>query len=263
MTAEILRFIALSWRPALEIVILWFLVYHILRFFEGTKAIQVLRGIFILIFLFFLSQVLNLVVIDRLLSSLFTISVIAGLIIFHPEIRQGLARLGQHNLFNIVLKEEEWEFILKQVSKSTDNLCKSKVGALIAIENRDPLTNYIENGVLLDAKVSSELIETVFTPNSLLHDGGLIIQNGRIAAAGCIFPLTQNQDLSRIFGTRHRAALGLSEDSDAIIIVVSEERHDVSLVYQSRLYRDLGKEELFAKIKEFIKLPEKDIKKNV
>jgi diadenylate cyclase len=258
MSAEVLSILSASWRPVLEIIILWFLVYHILRFFEGTRAIQVLRGIFILIFFFLLGQVFNLGVINRLLSSLFTISVIAGLIIFHPEIRQGLARLGQHNLFVNVLKEEEWEYIVRQVGKATDNLCKSKVGALIALENKDLLNNFIENGVLIDAKVSSELIETIFTPNSLLHDGGLIIQNGKIAAAGCIFPLTNNQDLSRIYGTRHRAALGLSEETDAIIIVVSEERSDVCLVYQSKLYKDLSKEELFSKIKEFVKLQESD-----
>ncbi len=256
MTEEILNIIAIVWKPFLEISILWGLIYHILLFFEGTRALQVLRGIFILIFLFLLAKVFNLEVINSLLSSLFTISVIAILIIFHPEIRQGLARLGQQNLFFTSLKEEEWDNVLKQLSKATDNLCKSKVGALIAIENKDHLKNYIENGVPVDAKLSSELIETIFTPNSLLHDGGLIIQNDRIAAAGCIFPLTQNQDLSRIFGTRHRAALGLSEETDAVIIVVSEERHDVSLVYKSKLYRDLGKEELFAKIKEVTKISE-------
>ena len=261
MTNETINILSFSWRPALEIIILWVLIYHILRFFEGTRAIQVLRGIFILIFLFLLAQVFQLDVINSLLSSLFTISVIAALIIFHPEIRQGLARLGQHNLFSTALKEEELDDVLKQLGKATDDLCKSKVGALLAIENRDLLNNYIENGVEIDAKVSPEIIETIFTPNSILHDGGVIIQNGRIASAGCIFPLTQNQDLSRIFGTRHRAALGLSEETDAIIIVVSEERHDVSLVHQSKLYRDLSKEELFSRIKEFISLS-KEKKKN-
>ena len=260
MTEQVIEILAFSWTPALEIIILWVLIYHILCFFEGTRAIQVLRGIFILIFLFLLAQILRLDVINSLLSGLFTISVIAALIIFHPEIRQGLARLGQHNLFATALKEEEWDHIFKQLGKATDNLCKSKVGALIVLENKDSLANFIENGVAIDARVSSEIIETIFTPNSLLHDGGLIIQNGRIAGAGCIFPLTGNQELSRIFGTRHRAALGLSEESDAIIIVVSEERHDVSLVYHSRLYRDLSKEELFSKVKEFIAVPEKDQK---
>ena len=254
MPEEIFYKLVIFGKPALEITILWVLIYNILRFFEGTKALQVMRGIFILIFLFLLAQVFELQVINSLLSSLFTISVIAVLVIFHPEIRQGLALLGQHNLFTAVLKEEEWDIILKQVSKATDNLCKAKIGALIAIENKYSLSNYIANGILIDAKITSELIETIFTPNSLLHDGGLVIQKGKIAAAGCIFPLTQNQDLSRVFGTRHRAALGLSEETDAIIIVVSEERQDIALVYQSRLYRDMSKEELFSKIKEFIKI---------
>ncbi|MFH0762600.1 MAG: DNA integrity scanning protein DisA nucleotide-binding domain protein, partial [Candidatus Omnitrophota bacterium] len=117
---------------------------------------------------------------------------------------------------------------------------------------------YIESGVVLDARITSDLIEAVFTPRSILHDGGLIIQHGRIAAAGCLFPLTQSQELSRIYGTRHRAALGLSEETDAIVIVVSEERQDVSLVYRGQFYRDLNKEELFSKVKEIIKLKKED-----
>ncbi|MEI6631640.1 MAG: DNA integrity scanning protein DisA nucleotide-binding domain protein, partial [bacterium] len=124
---------------------------------------------------------------------------------------------------------------------------------LIAIEKNDPLTAYIESGISIDAKVSSELIQTIFTPNSLLHDGALIIQHDRIVAGGCLFPLTPSLDLSRIFGTRHRAALGLSEETDAMVIVVSEERQDISLVYSGRLYKDLSREELFLKIKEIIK----------
>ncbi len=186
---------------------------------------------------------------DWLLTKLFAISVIAILIIFHPEIRHGLARLGQRNLFGTNLREEEIDEIIRQITKAAENLSKNKVGALIAIEKTDPLTSYIETGALVDARVSSDIIETIFTPNSLLHDGGLIIQHGRIMAGGCLFPLTQNYDLSRVFGTRHRAALGLSEETDAIIIVVSEERQDISLVYEAKLYKDLSKEELFSQIK--------------
>jgi len=247
----------IEWKPILEIITLWFVIYHILIFFEGTRAIQVLRGIIILLIAFFLVQFLKLDVIEWLLTKLFAISVIAILIIFHPEIRQGLARLGQHQLFQASLGAEELDFVLNQIGKAAENLCKIKVGALIVLENKDPLATYIENGVLIDARVSSELIETVFTPNSLLHDGGLIIQNGRLTAAGCIFPLTQNQELSRVFGTRHRAALGLSEETDAIIIVVSEERRDMSLVYNSKLFKDLAREEMLVKIKEFLKTKER------
>lgn len=243
-----------SWKPILEICILWFIIYHILLLFVGSRARQIFLGILILVVLFLLSKVMALTTLDWLLTKLFTISVLAALIIFHPEIRQGLARLGQQHFFSVAIKEEELDYILKQVGKATDDLCKNKLGAIIAIENKDPLTVYLESGVSVDARVSSELIETIFAPNTLLHDGGLIIQHGRMAAAGCIFPLTQNQDISRVFGTRHRAALGLSEETDAVIIIVSEERNDVSLVYESMLYKDLSREEVFNKAKEFLRL---------
>jgi len=222
-------------------------------FFEGTRAIQVLRGIIILLVSFFLFQKLGLEILDWILKKLFTISVIAILIIFHPEIRQGLARLGQRHLFGTTLKEEELDSMLKQTTKAIENLCKDKIGALIAIEKKDPLTAYVKSGVFIDASVSADLIQNIFTPNSLLHDGGVIMQHGRILAAGCLFPLTENQDLSRIYGTRHRAALGLSEETDAIIITVSAERYDMSLVYKGRLYKDLSREDLFSQIKELIK----------
>lgn len=241
-------------RPIIEIAILWFVIYHIMLFFEGSRAIQVLRGIVILLVAFFLFQTLNLLILNWLLTKLFAISVIAILVIFQPEIRQGLARLGQRHPFGTVLPEEEWDYILREITRATENLRKDKLGALISLEKSDSLSPYIKNGVFVDARVSSEVIEAIFTPNNPLHDGGLIIQHGRIMAAGCLFPLTQNPDLSRVFGTRHRAALGLSEETDAIVIIVSEERQDVSLVYRGKLYKDLGQEDMIFKIKEIIKI---------
>ena len=242
------------WKPVIEITILWFVMYHIILFFEGTRAIHVLRGIIILLVAFLVFQKLNFQVLDWLLTKLFGISIIAFLIIFHPEIRQGLARLGQRNIFSTALREEELDYVLSQIDKAVENISKEKIGAFIAIEKEDSLSAYVESGDLIDARVSADLMQAIFTPNNPLHDGGLIIQQGRILAAGCLFPLTQNQDLSRVFGTRHRAALGLSEETDAVIIIVSEERHDISLVYRGRLYRDLGREELITRIKEIIKL---------
>lgn len=242
------------WKPVIEILILWFVIYHIMLFFIGSRAIQVLRGIIILLAAFFVFQKLGLERLDWILTKLFGISIIAILVIFHPEIRHGLARLGQRYLFGTTLREEDLDYILKQIGKAVENLCKDKLGALIAIEKNDPLTAYMESGVLIDALVSSDLIETLFTHNNPLHDGGLIVQRGRIMAAGCLFPLTQNQDLSRIYGTRHRAALGLSEETDALIIIISEERQDISLVYRGRLYKDLSREEMVSKVKEIIEL---------
>lgn len=146
------------WKPVIEILILWFVIYHIMLFFEGTRAIQVLRGIIILLVAFFLFQKLGFEILDWLLTKLFGISVIAILIIFHPEIRQGLARLGQRHLFSTNLREEELDYILKQIGEATENLCRNKIGALIAVEKNDPLTAYIESGVLIDARVSSSTI---------------------------------------------------------------------------------------------------------
>ena len=251
---NIANLIVTYWKPFVEISILWFVIYRILLFLEGTRAVQAMRGIIMLSVAFLLFQSLGLEKLDWLMTKLFGISVIAILVIFHPEIRQGLARLGQRHLFGTPLREEELDYMLKEIGNAVENLCKDKIGALIAIEKNDPLTAYTESGVFIDARVSSDLIQNIFTPKSLLHDGALIIQHGRIMAAGCLFPLAQNQDLSRIFGTRHRAALGLSEDADAVIIIVSEERHDISLVHKGNLYRDLSTQDLIFKIKEILKL---------
>ncbi len=242
----------LHWKPLTEIIILWFIIYQIMLFFEGTRALQVLRGIITLLFAFFIFQSLHFAVLNWLLKKLFGISVIAILIIFHPEIRQGLARLGKHQIFKNNLKKEEIDLIVRQIAEACENLAKNKLGGLIAIEKNDSLASYIQSGEVIDSRVGADLMQAIFTPNNPLHDGGLIIQHGRIAAAGCIFPLTANQELNRIFGTRHRAALGLSEETDAILIVVSEERHDVSMIYRKKFYKDLGRDDLESKIKELI-----------
>lgn len=157
----------LLWKPIFEVIILWFVIYHIMLFFEGTRAVQVMRGIIILLVAFFLFQRLNLTILDWLLTKLFGISIIAILIIFHPEIRQGLARLGQGHLFGTTLREEEWDFLLKEIGRAVDNLLRENIGALIAIEKTDSLSSYIESGVLIDGRISSDLIETVFTPRAI------------------------------------------------------------------------------------------------
>ncbi|MBN2831403.1 MAG: diadenylate cyclase CdaA [Candidatus Omnitrophica bacterium] len=246
----------IHWKTILEITILWFIIYQIMLFFEGTRAIQVVRGIAIILVSFFIFQRLGLTRLDWLFKNFFATSVIAVLIIFHPEIRSGLARLGRRHIFMPQLRDEELDYMLKEISAAAESLSRDKIGALIVIEKSDPLNAFAENGVTLDSRVSSELVQAVFTPNNPLHDGGMIIQNGRILSAGCFFPLAQNQDLSRIFGTRHRAAIGLSDETDALIIVVSEERRDISLVYRGKLYKDLSQEGLFLKAKEIFRLKE-------
>jgi len=243
----------LYWKPITEVIILWFFIYHIIIFFEGTRSLQVLRGIIILLFVFLISQKFDFIVLDWLLKKLFGISVIAILIIFHPEIRHGLAQLGKRNIFRSILKEEDVHFFAKHIVEACENMAVNKLGGLIAIEKNDSLAAYIQSGEIIDSRVSANLIQAIFTPNNPLHDGGLIIQHGRIAAAGCIFPLAITQELNRVFGTHHRAALSLSEETDAILIVISEERRDISIIYRKKFYRDLGGSELEPKIKELIK----------
>ena len=246
--------ILIYWKPIIEILILWIMIYQVMLFFEGTRAIQVVRGIALILVAFFFFQKLGLERLDWLFRNFFATSIIALLIIFHPELRQGLARLGRKNIFLNSMDEEGLDEILKEISRAVEALSSYKIGALIAIEKNDPLSGYIQSGVLIDARISAELIQAIFTPNNPLHDGALIIQRGRIISAGALFPLVQRFDIDRIFGTRHRAALGLSEETDAVIIVVSEERQDISLVYQGRLYNNLSHEDLFLKAKEIIRI---------
>lgn len=217
------------WRPVLEILILWFIFYRIMLFFEGTRALQVLRGVVILIVAFVVSQWLQLATLDWLLTRLFALSIIGFIIIFQPEIRQGLARLGQRHFFGTSLREEEQIAILKEIIQAVQQLSGRRHGAIIAIEHLDSLKDYIESGVTIESKVSKELIQTIFTPNSLLHDGGVVIQQAKIISAGCLFPLTEKSGLSRTLGTRHRAAIGLTETRDCLAILVSEETGKVSL----------------------------------
>jgi diadenylate cyclase len=245
------------WRIILEISILWFVIYQIILFFIGTRAVQVVRGIIVLLIAFFLVQRLGLERLEWLLTKLFAISVIAILIIFQSEIRQGLARLGRHHLFSLPLREEELEHILREVTKAVDFLARQGIGALIAMERDDSLKPYTETGVIIDGVISSELLQNIFTPGSMLHDGGVIIQQGRAAAAGCLFPLNEDPDISRIFGMRHRAAIGLTQETDAVVIVVSEERQDISLTFEGKLFQGMNREDLLGRIKQLMRQKKK------
>jgi len=221
-------------------------------FFEGSRAFQALKGIIILLLVYLIVQTFDFFVLNWLLNKMFGISVIAILIIFQPEIRQGLAFLGKRQIFKYNSKGEDAASFAKELGVACENLTQNKLGALIAIEKTDSLAEYIKTGEVVDSCICADLIQAIFTPNNPLHDGGLIIVRGRIAAAGCIFPLTTNPELSRLFGTRHRAALGLSEETDALLIVVSEERSDISLVYRRKFYKDIGASQLELKIRELL-----------
>lgn len=230
--------ISSMWKKILEILILWFTYYLVFLFIRGSRAVQLLKGLVLIVLLFVIAQQFGLTTVSWIITKIFPISVLAFLIIFQPELRRGLVRLGQ---LGMMLKEEK---VIDEIVKSATILSKKKIGALIAIEREIGLRPYIESGVPLDSKVTSELINTIFMPNTPLHDGGIIIEGGTIVAAGCLFPLSQDSRLSKTMGTRHRAAIGLVEETDAVVVVVSEETGAISVAIAGKLTRDLDKETL-------------------
>ena len=225
----------------IEIGILWFVYYGILIFARGTRGVYVLRGIILITLFFIITKQLGLERINWIFTKIFALSILGFLIMFQQEIRRGLASIGQRRWSRFFLKESE---IIREITTACFLLSKRKIGALIAIERETRLENYIESGIDMDAKVNADLLITVFMPNTPLHDGGVIISGERIAASGCLFPLTQNPKVSTMLGTRHRAALGLSEETDAIVVVVSEETAGVSVAIGGRLTHDLDRESL-------------------
>lgn len=225
-------------KVVIEIAILWWVIYAIILFIKGTRAAQLLKGIIIIILLFFFAQKLDLRAVNWILTKIFAISIIGFLIIFQPEIRRGLARIGQFGVFTT--KEQ----IVDEIKKATAWLSDQKIGAIIAVEREVGLGSYIESGVHVDSKVNSELLTTIFMPTTPLHDGGIVIQLDRVVAAGCLFPLTDQAPVARQLGTRHRAAIGLTEETDAVVVVVSEETGAISIAVGGKLTRDLSKEAL-------------------
>ena len=245
-------------KPASEILILWVIFYHVLVFFEGTRAFQVFRGISYLLILFLGAQVLGLDILSWLLTKFFAISIIALLIIFQPELRQGLARLGQQHLFSIALAESEIVAIIEEIAAVAYKLARQKVGCLIAVERETRLQAYIESGLELDARISAELIQSIFLVPSPLHDGGIIVRGNRIVAASCLFPLSDNPSFSKITGTRHRAAIGIPEHTDAIVVMVSEQSGEVSVAADGRFIPADNRERLAGILKDLLV---RDVKK--
>lgn len=238
-----------------EIAILWYAIYHMLAFFERTRARNVLRGLIILVVLFFVFQKLGFHTLDWIMTKIFAISIIGVFIIFQPELRQGLARLGTRHIMlsPSVLKSEELEILIRHLENAAIYFSEKKIGALIALERDDSLKLYIDSGVRMDSLVSEELLEAIFTPLGPLHDGGVVIVGGRIIAAGCLFPLSDDVSrLSRTYGTRHRAALGLAEDTDSVVIVVSETTGKISLATEGHIINDISQEELSRMIRNLL-----------
>ena len=244
-------------KPVIEILILWFVFYRILIFFEGTRAFQVLKGIAYLIIALLVSQLLDFKVLNLILRNFFSIWVVMIVVIFQHELRSGLARLGRRHLFTVSLGEPELKALIEEISDAVYKLSRRKIGCLIAVERQMKLTLFIESGVALDSKISSALLQSIFMPQTPIHDGGVVICGERIAASSCLFPLSENPTVNKTVGTRHRAALGLSEHTDAVIALASEETGDVSVVIEGRLIKIDDQSHLENVLKEYLNSDQK------
>ena len=240
----------------IEILVLSVAYFFILNFIRGTRGAPILKAIvvfFVVAFLgaMYLADVLNLTHIKSMLQWILSGSALALLVIFAPELRRALQHLAQSPILSPLLRGTSTK-VVEELANAAVKLSKNRIGMLVALVRDVGLGEYIENGIRIDAALSSELLETVFYPGSALHDGAVVVQHDRVAAAGCLFPLTDDTSLSKSMGTRHRAALGVSEETDAVVIVVSEETGKISVAVNGKLHHDLTRDQLVALLEELV-----------
>jgi diadenylate cyclase len=229
----------------IEIGFLWYFIYMVLLFIEGTRTEQLLKGVIVIAIIFVLTQQLQLTALNWVMVRLFPLSILALVIIFQPELRRGLAQLGQ---FGIQANDIE---AIEEIAKAAWILQASRTGALMVIECESGLKTYMETGVIIDGKISDELLVAIFQLKSPLHDGAVLVRSDRIVAAKCLLPLSQEtKEHAKAHGTRHRAALGLSEETDAICVVVSEETGDISVAHSRKFVKCSTREDLLKILKE-------------
>jgi len=232
------------WRPVLEVLILAVVIYYAFRFVRGTRGWPVVIGfVVVLAALGLVTTLLDLKVLRWLLGTFSAFFAVAVLVIFQPELRRMLAELGNLPLFTSAHEQRE---NIEVIIQTCERLAEVRIGALLALEQTIQLQEAVESGIVVDCEATPEMLETIFFPNNAIHDGGVIIKGDRIMQAACIFPLTQRQDLNKSLGTRHRAALGLSEETDAAVVVVSEETGAISHAHKGQLVRSVTIEELRA-----------------
>jgi diadenylate cyclase len=212
-----------------DIALVYYIIYRLLLIIKGTRAFQMLIGIGLMVVVLIASQAFEFYTLDWLIHSFWSQIVLAVVILFQPEIRRTLARVGERHMFRSLSAVEGSKFIEETV-KAVINMANKRIGALIVLERDSDLTTIVEMGTELDAKVTKEILISIFLPYSPIHDGAAIIRSGRLIAAGCFLPLTLSSNISKSLGTRHRAAVGLTEESDAVVVVVSEETGEISLV---------------------------------
>ena len=227
-----------SWLDLIDILIVAFLIYQLLQFIRGTHAVQMALGALVLVLLYWLSQLLHLETVNWLLRTFMPYLVFGIIVVFQSEIRKVLAQLGKTPLPG-VFGSPRTEEVIDEVVLAGTTLAAQRTGAIVVIERDMGLRSYLETGIALDAYVTYDLLISIFNPGTPLHDGAVIVQGNRVAAAACFLPLTVNPQLSRELGSRHRAAIGVTEDTDALAVVVSEETGVISLVVGGRIRRDL------------------------
>ena len=238
-----LRLLHPGWRDVLEILLVAYALYRVLLLFHGTRTLQIVTGLVMLLAIYSAAWVLKLEMITYVLGFVFQYGAIALLVVFAPELRAALAHLGQARLARLFRQMAQRE-VAEEIVEGVERLSRSGIGAIVAIERDVALDPWVESGSPMEAKVSADLLATIFTPYSPLHDGAVIVRGDTIIAAGCILPLSQSVLADRSLGTRHRAALGLSDESDAVVVVVSEETAIVSVADRGQLFRDLTPHEL-------------------
>lgn len=248
-----------------DIFIVTFIIYKVLKFIRDTRTVQLLKGVIVLIVVMQVSQFAKLHTVHYLLSNAMQLGLIAILIVFQPELRRALEQLGQRTLgqwfnFDERADDEEKEKVIKEVKESCINMSKSHIGALIVMERDTKIGDIVGTGITLNADVSAELLVNIFVPKTPLHDGAVIIRNNKIEAASCFLPLSQNPNVSKELGTRHRAGLGMSEESDAVVVIVSEETGNISIACGGELNMNLSPESLEKKLQKLFDLEKKDNK---
>jgi diadenylate cyclase len=226
----------------LDIILVAIIVYNVFLLLHESRALQMLKGFAIIMILVVASKLLKLDTMSWILTGLSTIWIIAFIIVFQPELRRALVEFGQNKLFKFIFKEHAQ--LYREIKESSEILARKKTGALIVLEREINLKSFIDTGTKIDSETSSELLISIFNTKSPLHDGAVIIREGRIAAAGCILPLSQKEDIDKKYGMRHRAAIGISQETDAITIIVSEERKSISLAIGGKITPDINGETL-------------------
>jgi diadenylate cyclase len=230
-----------SWRDVLDIALVSLILYRVLLLIRGTKAAKMLIGLLLLLVASVISRLLPLYTMDWLLQTFWAYIVIAVIVIFQPEIRRALAKMGEASFLPAFTSAEELKS-LEEIVRASISLANRKIGALIVIQRDTKLKDFVELGTPLDARVSKELLMSIFHPSSPIHDGAVVIRGNRVIAAGCFLPIAPTTRISKALGTRHRAALGLTEETDAVVIVVSEETGQISMSVDGRLetHLDMG-----------------------